>query len=150
MTPDCTPALFCVHCFASDTDGSWDHMVNGDNCQNYCTNCGGAQTSVEIPRWAVEEIRKNASWVGKRYYPHEEDTERRVELEALRRTIKVFPGRIAAPIEREGDEEQRYRVIQPLSAKKNIEITINADSEEIALNKAKTMLPYVENPDADS
>lgn len=59
---------FCPCCFASETSGSWDHVVIG----GYCTNCGNGST-VDLPVWAIEEIRRNASWVGKRYYPCDED-----------------------------------------------------------------------------
>lgn len=59
---------FCPCCFASSTEGSWNHAV----VAGYCTNCGNGST-VELPEWAIAEIRRNASWVGKRYYPNEED-----------------------------------------------------------------------------
>ena len=147
MTMDCTQALFCVRCFATDTDGSWQHTVVPE--ANYCTNCGGGGTSVKIPRWAVDEIRKNASWVGKRYYPHEEDKERRVELEALRSTIKIFKGRKAKRVDDAENGEPQFLVTQDLGGGRNVSVVINAESQKVALNKTKTLLPYVENPDAD-
>lgn len=35
-------------------------------------NCGSGGL-VPMPEWAVSSIRFQASWVGKRYYPHDED-----------------------------------------------------------------------------
>jgi len=60
---------FCTMCFASERNGSWGCTT----MNNYCLNCGAGGTTVEIPEWAIENIRKNASWVGKRYYPCDED-----------------------------------------------------------------------------
>lgn len=61
--------LFCCQCFASEASGSWDHVVVG----SFCTNCCGNGTTFPLPKAAIESIRQQASWVGKRYYPHAED-----------------------------------------------------------------------------
>lgn len=70
---------FCPSCFASNENGSWNHVV----VDNLCSNCGSIGT-VKLPRWAVESIRRSASWVGKRYYPSEEDLLNSRELRYLR------------------------------------------------------------------
>jgi hypothetical protein len=70
---------FCPGCFASSYDGSWGHICD----ESHCFNCGAGPT-VMLPRWAVESIRRQASWVGKRYYPHEEDIAAQKEVAALR------------------------------------------------------------------
>ena len=146
MALDKTPALFCTRCFASDTDGSWDHVVlDGAAESNYCTNCGGGNTSVKIPRWAVEDIRQNASWVGKRYYPHREDYEKAEELKLLRSKTLIFPGRSAEKL-----EDGKWRVTQVLPkgwGALNTSIYVDAYDEAEALRIAKTQLPYVELPD---
>lgn len=70
---------FCPGCFASTEDGSWGHVVIGD----HCTNCG-ANGTVQLPRWAVDSIRRQASWVGSRFYPSQEDRDLHRELRYLR------------------------------------------------------------------
>lgn len=61
--------LFCPRCFASSDNASWGEPI----MEGHCFNCGAGGCTVKLPRWAIEMIRKSASWVGKRYYPHEED-----------------------------------------------------------------------------
>lgn len=85
-------SLFCVRCFADDKDGgSW----SGGVVPGHCMNCGAGGSVVSIPPWAVKSIRSSASWVGKRYYPSDEDREIREELIALRALVPSFPGRTA-------------------------------------------------------
>jgi hypothetical protein len=74
-----SPIPFCPGCFATSEDGSANHVCD----ENYCYNCGSGGT-VTIPRWAVESIRAQASWVGKRYYPNAEDHIINAELKLLR------------------------------------------------------------------
>ncbi|GAA4879295.1 hypothetical protein GCM10023310_69300 [Paenibacillus vulneris] len=70
---------FCSGCFATNEDGSWG--INGWSVSQvkeyglgcYCLNCGGHGEIVIISRRAANRIRESASWVGKRYYPIEED-----------------------------------------------------------------------------
>ena len=78
--------LFCCQCFASESSGSWDHVVVG----SFCTNCCGNGTAFPLPKVAIESIRNQASWVGKRYYPHKEDTDLRAEVEALKRDAERY------------------------------------------------------------
>lgn len=92
--------LFCAKCFASSEDGSWGERVDGDDKGSHCFNCGAGNCAVRIPRWAVKSIREQASWVGKRYYPHEEDKEIHNEVQALRKLVKKFPGRTAERCEK--------------------------------------------------
>lgn len=81
--------VFCPRCFASSDGGSW-----GDGCdEGHCFNCGASNSTVRLPRWAIESIRQQASWVGKRYYAHEEDHVIAAELLALRKLVRKFPGR---------------------------------------------------------
>lgn len=87
MMTELTDVLaFCAGCFASSEDGSWD--LTCDN--QYCYNCGTVGT-VQLPRWAVDSIREQASWVGKRYYPADEDKEAAEELAALRALAPLNP-----------------------------------------------------------
>lgn len=99
--------LFCCLCFANDSDGgSW----GGGISPQHCFNCGAGGSVVSIPAFVSDEIRKNASWVGKRYYPCEEDLENHAELVALRNTITEFPGRTAeACTDRNGDKYWRVQ-----------------------------------------
>jgi len=78
--------LFCCQCFASESSGSWDHVVVG----SFCTNCCGNGTAFPLPKTAIESIRNQASWVGKRYYPHKEDADMRAEVEALRKDAERY------------------------------------------------------------
>lgn len=70
---------FCPGCFATNEDSSGPEICDA----HYCFNCGMSAT-VHIPRWATQSIREQASWVGKRYYPDEEDRITREELKVLR------------------------------------------------------------------
>ena len=72
------PTLFCPGCFATENDSSG----GGALVPEYCMNCGGSP--ITVPRWAALSIRQQASWVGKRYYPNEEDEVRSAELKILR------------------------------------------------------------------
>jgi hypothetical protein len=94
--------LFCPQCFATDNDGSWGHTVAG----SVCTNCG-SQSIIHIPAFAVESIRKQASWVGKRYYPHTEDVEATNERQALLKLVEFFPGRIALRLDKYWQVKQK-------------------------------------------
>ena len=83
-------------CFASETGGSWNHVVIPMPAGGYCTNCGNGST-VPLPEWAIKSIREQASWVGKRYYPADEDREAQAERSALLALVTAFPGRAAEP-----------------------------------------------------
>jgi len=84
--------LFCVQCFASESSGSWVHVVVG----SFCTNCCGNGTTMPLPKAAIESIRQQASWVGKRYYPHAEDLAKvavpqpSIDLATIREVIAVL------------------------------------------------------------
>lgn len=126
---------FCPCCFADEESGSWQHVVVG----GYCTNCGNGST-VELPRWAIDSIRQQASWVGRRYYPHEEDHEAAAERAALLALVSSFPGRTA----RESDEPGRWNVTQQRADGRSVMTTINAPSADEAMRNCG--LRYV--PDA--
>lgn len=97
---------FCVQCFADEDSGSWSHAVIPE--ADFCANCCASGTLVRIPARAVGSIRQQASWVGKRYYPNDEDRQRYEERADLLETISVFPGRSARL------EEDRWVVTQLL------------------------------------
>lgn len=82
---------FCTLCFASEADGSFHCIVVGDGC----TNCSANGTVVELPEWAIANIRRNASWVGRRFYPCDEDREAQQERADLLSLVENFPGRTA-------------------------------------------------------
>ncbi len=131
---------FCPACFASEHGGSWNHaIVNG-----YCSNCGNG-SCVSMPIWAIEEIRRQASWVGKRYYPTPEDQEAEEELQTLRGMQTEFPGR---SVERDVDEDgQILFVVRQITGKGKYSTTYCdarvCGSAEQAWEKARTRLPYV-------
>lgn len=123
---------FCPSCFADEQSGSWDHVV----VAGYCTNCGNAST-VLLPEWAIKEIRRCASWVGKRYYPNDEDHERFIERDALLALVKEFPGRTA---EREEKNPGYWRVTQR-TEKGSIQTSVPAESADEAMRASR--LRYV-------
>lgn len=134
------PVSFCPACFASEENGSWGHVVES----GYCTNCGNGST-LSVPRWAVESIREQASWVGKRYYPAEEDKERHAEIETLRGLMTEYPGR---SVERDVDEdgEVHFNVKQDRPGGGYSTTMYSARygvaSAEQALERARTQLPF--------
>lgn len=125
---------FCPRCFADEETGSWRHVVTG----SHCTNCGSSST-IDIPAWAIGSIREQASWVGKRYYPIEEDRQARKELALLRSKMTEFPGRSVRFSEGNG-----WVVEQRTGPRTITSVFITADNAEEALAAAKTMLPYTE------
>jgi len=128
-------ASFCTRCFASDSDGSWGETVQGD----HCFNCG-AGGALSLPRWAVEEIRRNASWVGRHYYPNDEDRARQEEILRLRKQVTHFPGRSAAPPRL---PDRSWVVLQSVPAGTvSILCPTEISSAEEALEFARTRLPY--------
>jgi hypothetical protein len=130
---------FCPCCFADNVGGSWGVGTIG----SHCMNCGNGST-VTLPAWAVESIREQASWVGKRYYPHEEDREAYEERKTLRGLQTVFAGRSARPIrDAEGAPEPgHWWVDQEKPGGGCVSTTLDALSEAEALEKAKTALPF--------
>lgn len=126
---------FCPGCFADDLGGSWNHTTQG----GYCNNCGAGGT-VQIPVWAVESIRKQASWVGKRYYPADEDLRIQRELKYHRSLAELPPDRTAKAVE-VGEEDGYWSVVQPQPGG-TIQCSVKADSAEEALQKTKDRLPW--------
>jgi hypothetical protein len=120
---------FCPGCFADEESGSCNHVVVGD----LCTNCG-ANGTVSLPRWAIESIRKNASWVGKRYYPSEEDFERAEERADLLELVTEFPGRSAEyrPAKGNGREYDRpywwITQLLPVGAGRPVSVSTQMDA----------------------
>jgi hypothetical protein len=126
---------FCPCCFADDIGGSWGVGTVG----GYCMNCGNGST-IAVPAWAVESIREQASWVGKRYYPNDEDKQAREERTALLALVKEFPGRSAD----ESAEEPGHWVVKQLRPNGARTMTyVAASSATEALERARTILPYV-------
>ena len=137
---------FCVCCFASEDGGSWGGgPIRG---VGHCTNCGAGGSSFQLPRYAINEIRRNASWVGSRYYPSDDDHERHAELRELRSTVKHFPGRTVEY--KEPDPQDRYKgywlITQRMTPTKTRSLMLDADrasTPEKALEVTKCDLPYV-------
>lgn len=123
---------FCALCFADDKSGSWGHVTT----PHYCMNCG-AGAAIRIPAWAVRSIREQASWVGKRYYPHAEDCEAYEERKALLELVPEFPGRSAEEYE---DRPGEWRVTQILPVG-SVQTTRKADTADQAMRGCG--LPYI-------
>lgn len=133
---------FCPRCFATSESGSWNHVI----VSGYCMNCGNSST-VTLPLWAIESIREQASWVGKRHYPSKEDRQQCAELRALRLLVAEFPGRTAEPAG--GDDPFRWWVKQSVAAADGggwISVMVDASSAAEALDAARAILPYVPTP----
>jgi hypothetical protein len=126
---------FCPRCFATDEDGSWSHTT-GDGL---CSNCGATGPAVQLPRWAVASIREQASWIGKRYYPHQEDHERDVERRALLARVTEFPGRTVEAAVAPGT----WCVSQQLVTARTQTVLVTAESPAAALEAARYLLTYV-------
>lgn len=135
--PRLAPTLFCVKCFADERSASWSGLV----IWNHCLNCGAGGTVVVLAAWAIDSIRQSASWVGKRYYPDDEDVEAHAEKRALRRQMTTFHGRTAREV-----EPGRWAVVQQMSSNKTISVSVDADSREQALDRAVELLPWVPEP----
>lgn len=125
---------FCPRCFATEEDGSWCGGVS----DAFCPNCGANSSSIRIPRWAVESIRRSATWVGKRYYPDEEDKDTWNELTYHRSKVRHFPGRSVGRA-----RDSTWMVSQRLPSGAVQCIFIEARTGPQALKKVKTLLPYV-------
>jgi hypothetical protein len=137
---------FCAKCFASNENGSWGGGIDvaQDEKRTNCSNCGAWGCAVKIPRWAVESIREQASWVGKRYYPIDEDKARYAEIQALRALVTEFPGRSAEKIpEDHPDDVDQWWVHQELPHGGSTSTSVKAKSAEEALKKGRLLLPYI-------
>jgi hypothetical protein len=134
---------FCPSCFADEDGGSWDHQAMA----GYCLNCGSAST-ITLAKWAVNEIRRNAAWVGSRYYPDDETKARHRELLALRKAIGRWPGRTVTAME---DDPGGWRLRQAGESKDDgfvwIETTVAREGDETpeqAIARTADRLPWVE------
>lgn len=133
---------FCAQCFADDLGG--DSGMSAE--PGFCMNCGGGDV-IKTPRWAIDSIRRNASFVGKRSYPHQEDRERHNERLDLLALVKEFPGRTGErDINYNGDVI--YRVTQQLPQKgSNTQVCIMHGHDSCtltdAIREASKYLPYV-------
>lgn len=128
---------FCSKCFADSDGGSWGEPAEYSNCYN-CNTSSFGHGITSLPKYIVENIRKNASWVGKRYYAHEEDYRINEELKTLRDKVGIFPGR---HVIKEGEHE--YLVIQQLSLNSHQMMFVKAADEKDALERSKSSLPYM-------
>lgn len=124
---------FCTSCFATSEDGSGGGTAHAD----YCTNCGSGGSSILIPAWAVTEIRRTASWVGKRYYPDREDFEISAELKKLRLAQQEYPGRSATPLTDSG-----WFNVSQKTPSGSISTVVKAGTVHEALDLTKGSLPY--------
>lgn len=133
------PVWFCPRCLASEEDGSWGGSVD----ENFCSNCSASGSGIRVPLWAVRSIREQASWVGKRFYPHTEDGDLARERAALRDAMQTFPGRAARPIEGSPGE---WWVDQYTDTGSRHSVMVTAPDEQAALAYARTRLPWFPNP----
>lgn len=133
---------FCPQCFADDDGGSWGVGTIG----GHCLNCG-AGGAIQIPKWAVESIRQNASWVGRRYYPQDEDREIYDERKALLDLVKVFPGREVMQARKFEDGEWVDDVgrwtIRQNTPSGYMSTTVQAASREEAMEASRYHLRYM-------
>jgi hypothetical protein len=135
---------FCSRCFATSEGGSWGGGPDVVGDRSLCSNCGANNSHVKIPRWAIDSIREQASWVGKRYYAHDEDKERYEEIKALRALVTEYPGRSAEKVRLDRpDDEGMWMVSQDLPDNRQTSVTVKAKSAEGALAKARLLLPYI-------
>jgi hypothetical protein len=168
----------CVRCYATEEGGSWGaatiKAVDGDyghsllgtltlehaHGKGHCHNCGASGCTIVIPRWAVDSLRQQASWVGKRYYPIVEDSLAQAELRALRSLVPHDSGRtveVAAYQNDVPEGQTRFSVEQNIiTAKAHFAedvkdvrqaksfVQIVAPSKEEAVLKAKLKLPFVD------
>jgi len=131
--------LFCCLCFASEDNSSWGEPL----IEGHCFNCGAGNSTFKLPRCAVESIREQASWVGKRYYPNKEDYEAAEERKRLLACVKKFPGRSIEPameLDRDGNEvrqEYRWRVKQMTPGALWSSTSVTAKTKEEAWEKAR-------------
>lgn len=128
--------LFCPQCFASEEDGS----MGGSVFPTYCTNCGTGwgDGAPKLKRYMVDSIRQQASWIGCRFYPGEEDRERHKERERLLSLVTNFPGRSVKPSKEEG----YFEVMQKMDRNRTMSVFIKADSPEAAAKLARGSLPF--------
>jgi hypothetical protein len=136
---------FCPRCFGSSDSTSWNCPTES----SYCFNCGGCP--IQIPRWAVESLREQASWVGKRYYPHDEDKQTNLELKNLRVLVKKFPGRSAVrspplPDEKTTDAWWVTQILSKDDPSESVSVIVHARNKKEALEKCRLTLPYIPNP----
>ncbi len=137
---------FCPMCFASTDDSSG----GGEIVPNiYCMNCGGHP--IKAPRWAVQSIREQASWVGKRYYPNEEDTERQREIRYFRAHAPADPADEYKRLEADPDDRTQTVYLQLTrhyagqSGTRSTMMPLADDTEatlEAAKTKLRAALPY--------
>lgn len=128
---------FCPGCFADSRGGSWGPGVEGQ----WCANCGSHGT-VRMPLWAIDSIRRSASWVGKRYYPSQEDRELSAELRYLRSLVPPPPGRTVRRADYDGCNENDWVVKQEYPDGSSTTTTVRADCDEQARLAGQTALPY--------
>lgn len=128
---------FCISCLCPDH--------NNDSYS--CLNCGSCGSLIKLRRWQIDEICRNASWVGKRRYPTDEDIELAAEIKELRQLAAHFlgnqlPGRKAIPPSEGMDS---WMVSQDHNNKLRC-VFVNATDENDALKKAVPLLPFVPKP----
>lgn len=124
-------AMFCPACFADEGSGSWMHAVIRTDRGGHCANCGNG-SCIDIPKWAIELIRQKASWVGKRYYSHDEDRVAHLERRTLLALVKEFPGRTATRVVDDPDPLS-WNVYQKMPDGRSVQTTVRAPDEETAL-----------------
>lgn len=131
---------FCPMCFADSNGGSW----NGGVDEHFCTNCSASGTGILVPAWAVKSIRAQASWVGKRYYPNDEDREAWAERRLLRASVAELSRLTVARCEYDNGDPKRWsaKVVTNAGSMTSTSFDAGLTIDE-ATAKAKVSLPFV-------
>lgn len=95
-----------------------------------------------MPIWAIDSIRQNASWVGKRYYPSQEDREQALELRYLRSLAPPPSGRTVKRADYDGSNEHDWVVKQEYPDGSSVTTMVKADFDEQAWLAGQIALPY--------
>lgn len=132
---------FCSQCYASSEDGS----MGGTAYATHCTNCGASGPTLYVESYHVKALRAQASWVGRRFYPTDEDHANAAERERLLKLVRRFPGRSVRVLKDVG----QYEVKQVTGKGQSTSMFVQAVSVNDALEKSRRYLPYFDKDHSD-
>jgi hypothetical protein len=133
--------LFCVRCFASESAGSMGGTISPTDKQGaLCGNCGAINAAVPLSPKAIESIREQASWVGKRFYPHGEDIDARAERKRLLKQVMTYAGRTAVLAPEHVHKDVTWFVSQRIGPNASVSVYVQADTAFTAM--ATDRLPF--------